>query len=147
MYHGKFHPSRWWKTIVVPSVVHPDPDGSETICKLGSGSVINSGSDSGFESGSKLSSVSNQQIQSCENVQILKKLAFFQCLDDLQFKWIFLNNPALLRCLDDLNFLCIFHKQAGSGFESGTKSGSKIKVKVRSGSRKNSFGSTTLVVP
>jgi hypothetical protein len=27
-----------------------------------------------------------------------------QCLDDLQFKWIFLNNQALLRCLDDLNF-------------------------------------------
>jgi hypothetical protein len=48
--------------LIVPnSVVHPDPDGSEIICKLGSGSVINSGSDSGsgFESGSKLSSASN----------------------------------------------------------------------------------------
>ncbi len=45
--------------------MHPDPAGSEIICKLGSGSVINSGSDSGsglgfgFESGSKLSSASN----------------------------------------------------------------------------------------
>jgi hypothetical protein len=37
-----------------------------------------------------------------------------------------------LRCLDHLNFLCIFHKQAGSGFESG----SEIKVKVGSGSGK-----------
>jgi hypothetical protein len=35
------------------SVVHPDPAGSEIICKLGSesGSVINSGSDSGSDSG------------------------------------------------------------------------------------------------
>ncbi len=43
------------------SVVHPDPDGSEIIGKLGSGSVVNYGSDSGsgFESGSKLSSASN----------------------------------------------------------------------------------------
>jgi hypothetical protein len=32
--------------------VHPDPDGSEIICKLGSGSVINSGSDSGSGFGS-----------------------------------------------------------------------------------------------
>jgi hypothetical protein len=37
----------------IGSAVHPDPAGSEIICKLGSGSVINSGSDSG----SKLSSV------------------------------------------------------------------------------------------
>ncbi len=36
-------------------------------------------------------------------------------------------------------FLMYFHKQAGSGFESG--SGSEIKVKVGSGSRKNNFGS------
>jgi hypothetical protein len=45
------------------SVVHPDPAGSEIICKLGSGSVINSWSDSGsgfgFVPGSKLSSASN----------------------------------------------------------------------------------------
>jgi hypothetical protein len=34
-----------------------------------------------------------------------------------------------------------FHKQAGSGFESG----SKIKVKVGSGSGKKFFGSTTLL--
>jgi hypothetical protein len=34
---------------VKSSVVHPDPAGTETICKLGSGSgsVVNSGSDSG----------------------------------------------------------------------------------------------------
>jgi hypothetical protein len=57
-----------------------------------------------------------------------KNLAFFQCLDYLQFKWTYLNNPAFLRCLDDLNFLCIFHKQTGSG--------SEIKVKVESGSEK-----------
>ncbi len=84
-------------------------------------------------------------MQSCKNVQILKKLAFMQCLDDLQFKLIFLNNLAFLQCLDHLNFLCIFHKQAGS--ESG--SGSEIKVKVGSGSekkKKKKFGSTTLVV-
>ncbi len=43
------------KCLLRNSVVHPDPAGSEIICKLGSGSVINSGSDSG----SKLSSVSN----------------------------------------------------------------------------------------
>jgi hypothetical protein len=64
-----------------------------------------------------------------------------QCLDDLQFKLVFLNNLAFLYCLDHLNFLCIFHKQAGSGSESG----SEIKVKVGSGSGKNNFGSTTLV--
>jgi hypothetical protein len=52
------------------SVVHPDPDGSIIICKLGSGSVINPGSDSG----SKFSFVSNQQIQSYKNVQIRKNL-------------------------------------------------------------------------
>jgi hypothetical protein len=40
-----------------PSVVHPDPDGSKIICKLGFGSVIHSGTDS--ESRTKLSSVSN----------------------------------------------------------------------------------------
>jgi hypothetical protein len=64
------------------SVVHPDADGSGIICKLGSESVINSRSGCG----SKLSFVSNQQIQSCKNVHILNKLAFLQCLDDLQFK-------------------------------------------------------------
>jgi hypothetical protein len=37
-------------------------------------------------------------------------------------------------------FIMYFHKQAGSGFESG----SGIKVKVGSGSRKNNFGSTTV---
>jgi hypothetical protein len=36
--------------------------------------------------------------------------------------------------------LMYFHKQAGSGFESG----SEIKVKVGSGSENNNFGSTTL---
>jgi hypothetical protein len=43
------------------SVVDPDPDEPEIICKLGSGSesVVSSGS--GFESGFKLSSVSNYQ--------------------------------------------------------------------------------------
>ncbi len=58
---GFFWKKRFW--IIPASVVHPDPDGSEIICKLGSGSVINSGSGSdsgsGFESGSKLSSASN----------------------------------------------------------------------------------------
>jgi hypothetical protein len=70
------------------SVVHPDLAGPEINCKLESGSVINSGSDfgSGFESGSKLSSVSNEQIQSCKNVQNKKKIAFLQCLDDLQLR-------------------------------------------------------------
>jgi hypothetical protein len=57
-------------------------------------------------------------------------------------------NLVFLRCLDDLHFKCIFHKQAGSGLESG----SEIRVKVGSGSEKkkfnnnnNNFGSTTLV--
>jgi hypothetical protein len=46
-----------------------------------------------------------------KNVQILKKFAILQCLDDLHFK-------------------CIFHKQSGS------EPGSEIKVKVGSGSEK-----------
>jgi hypothetical protein len=48
-----------------------------------------------------------------KNVQILKKFAFLQCVDDLQFK-------------------CIFNKQSGSESESG----SKIEVKTRPGSEK-----------
>jgi hypothetical protein len=41
-------------------------------------------------------------------------------------------------------FLMYFFKQAGSGFEAGSESGSEIKVKVGSGSgKKNNFGSTT----
>jgi hypothetical protein len=77
-----FSPARCAEASPITSVVHPDPAGSEIIYKLGPGSVINSGSDSG----SKLSSASNYQIQSCKNVQIFKKLAFSQCLHDLQFK-------------------------------------------------------------
>jgi hypothetical protein len=49
--------TRYSTYIHTVSVVHPDPAGSEIICKDGSGSVINSGS--GFESGSKLSSAYN----------------------------------------------------------------------------------------
>jgi hypothetical protein len=54
------------------SVVDPDPDEPEIICKLGSGSesVVSSGS--GFESGFKLSSVSNYQIKSCKNFKDFK---------------------------------------------------------------------------
>jgi hypothetical protein len=46
-----------------------------------------------------------------------------------------------LPCLDYLHLKCIFHKQAGSGtgFESGSESGSEIKVKVASGSEKKKF--------
>jgi hypothetical protein len=43
-----------------------------------------------------------------------------------------------LQFLDDLHFKYIFHNQSGS------ESGSEIKVKVRSGSDINNFGSTTL---
>jgi hypothetical protein len=47
-----------------------------------------------------------------------KKFAFLQCLDDLQFKYI-------------------FHKQSGSEI--------KVKAGSRYGSEKNNFGSTTLI--
>jgi hypothetical protein len=39
---------------------------------------------------------------------------------------------AFLQCLDDRRFKCIFHKQFGSGFESG----SEIKVKIASRAEK-----------
>jgi hypothetical protein len=51
-----------------------------------------------------------------------------------------LKKIALFRCLDDLHFKYIFHKQSGS------ESGSEIKVKVGSGSGINNFGSTTLLL-
>jgi hypothetical protein len=88
-------------------------------------------------------------MQSCNNVQITKKVYFLRYLDYLQFIGNFhqqsgsknvqvLKNQlfVMFRLSADLQFKCIFHKQPGSGSESG----SDIKVKAGSGSgrKKNS---------
>ncbi len=86
--------------------MHPDPDGSEIICKLGSGSVINSG----FESGSKLGSV------------------FLNNPDPKMYRF---KKFAFLRRLDDLHFKCIFHEQSGSGSEIKVKVGSGSEKKKK----------------